>query len=121
MERTYSYIIYIRELILIDASFWMNRGMSDLRRRLKVLENPIMGQAKNIVFFLGDGMSLATVTAARVYMEQISGKAFSDGNASLTFEKFPYTGLVRVRCMCTSDVFHLVIVYLCISVLSIYL
>lgn len=95
--------------------------MSDLRRRLKTLENPIMGQAKNIVFFLGDGMSLATVTAARVYMEQTSGKAFPDGNASLTFEKFPYTGLVRVRCMCTSDVFHLVIVYLCISVLSVYI
>lgn len=75
----------------------MNRGMSDLRRRLKELENPIVGRAKNIVFFLGDGMSIATVTAARVHMEQSSGSAFPDGNASLTFENFPYTGLVRVR------------------------
>lgn len=75
----------------------MNRGLSDLRRRLKELENPIVGRAKNIVFFLGDGMSIATVTAARVHMEQSSGSAFQDGNASLTFENFPYTGLVRVR------------------------
>jgi len=81
----------------IDAQLWMNRGMSDLRRRLKELENPIVGRAKNIVFFLGDGMSIATVTAARVHMEQSSGSAFPDGNASLTFENFPYTGLVRVR------------------------
>jgi len=74
--------------------------MFDLGRRLKVLENPIVGRAKNIVFFLGDGMSMATVTAARVHMEQVtSGNAFPDGNASLTFEKFPYTGLVRVRCV----------------------
>lgn len=71
--------------------------MSDLRRRLKDLEKPIVGRAKNIVFFLGDGMSIATVTAARVHMEQLSGSAFPDGNASLTFENFPYTGLVRVR------------------------
>lgn len=72
--------------------------MSDLKRRLKALENPIVGRAKNVVFFLGDGMSLATVTAARVHMEQqsSSGRAFPDGNASLSFEKFPYTGLVRV-------------------------
>lgn len=76
----------------------MNRGMSDLGRRIKALENPIVGRAKNIVFFLGDGMSLATVTAARVHMEQLaSGKAFPDGNASLKFENFPYTGLVRVH------------------------
>jgi hypothetical protein len=70
--------------------------MSDLRRRVKTLEKPIIGRAKNVVFFLGDGMSLATVTAARVHMEQTSGKPFSDGNTSLTFENFPYTGLVRV-------------------------
>ncbi|XP_050057288.1 membrane-bound alkaline phosphatase-like [Aphis gossypii] len=82
-----------------DASFWMNRGMSDLRRRLKDLEKPIVGRAKNIVFFLGDGMSIATVTAARVHMEQLSGSAFPDGNASLTFENFPYTGLVRTYCV----------------------
>lgn len=55
----------------------MNRGMSDLRHRIRALETPIVGRAKNIVFFLGDGMSLATVTAARVNMEQTAtGKSF---------------------------------------------
>lgn len=86
-----------------DASFWMNRSMSDLGRRLKVLEKPIVGRAKNVVFFLGDGMSLATVTAARVHMKQSSGKSLTDENESLTFEKFPYTGLARVWCSVLSD------------------
>lgn len=76
----------------------MNRSMSDLGRRLRVLEKPIVGRAKNIVFFLGDGMSLATVTAARVHLKQSSGKSLTDENESLAFEKFPYTGLARVRC-----------------------
>lgn len=76
----------------------MDRGLSDLGRRLKALENPIVSQAENVVFFLGDGMSIATVTAARVHMDQTSGKKSSAGNnASLTFENFPYTGLIRVR------------------------
>lgn len=76
----------------------MNRGMSDLRDRVKTLDSPIVGRAKNVVFFLGDGMSLATVTAARVHMEQTSGKKLPECNGSLTFENFPYTGLVRVWC-----------------------
>lgn len=87
----------ILTVLRADASFWMNRGMCDLKRRLARLENPIVGRAKNVVFFLGDGMSLSTVTAARVHMEQVAvDGAFPDGNASLTFENFPYTGLVRV-------------------------
>lgn len=71
--------------------------MIDLNRRLKVLESPIVGRAKNIIFFLGDGMSLSTVTAARVHMEQMSPGMLSDINSSLSFEKFPYTGLARVK------------------------
>lgn len=119
--RLISLNVSICEIIRADASFWMNRGMSDLRRRLRALENPIVGQAKNIVFFLGDGMSLATVTAARVHMEQTSSKVFPDGNASLTFEKFPYTGLVRVRCVCMSDILHILIVYFCCIRSAIYM
>lgn len=91
------YTVFTSVILLADAKYWMNRGMSDLGRRLKMLENPIVGRAKNVVFFLGDGMSLATVTAARIHMEQSAAKSLADGNASLTFEKFPYTGLARVR------------------------
>lgn len=46
--------------------------------------------AKNIIMFLGDGMSIATLTAARVYM--------GGEDKSLSFEKFPYTGLSKTYC-----------------------
>ncbi|VVC32927.1 Alkaline-phosphatase-like, core domain,Alkaline phosphatase-like, alpha/beta/alpha,Alkaline phosphatase [Cinara cedri] len=97
--RSKSHFVTRSSSIINDASFWMNRGMSDLRSRVKTLESPIVGQAKNIVFFLGDGMSLATVTAARVHMEQTSGRTLPESNGSLTFENFPYTGLVRTYCV----------------------
>ncbi|XP_050544128.1 membrane-bound alkaline phosphatase-like isoform X2 [Daktulosphaira vitifoliae] len=88
-----------QQILENDSNFWMRRGMVDLNRRLKVLESPIVGRAKNIIFFLGDGMSLSTVTAARVHMEQMSPSMSSNKNSSLSFEKFPYTGLARTYCV----------------------
>jgi alkaline phosphatase len=38
--------------------------------------------------FLGDGMGLSTVAAARVYL--------GDENMNLSFEKFPHIGFSRV-------------------------
>ncbi|XP_053676958.1 alkaline phosphatase-like [Anopheles nili] len=48
-------------------------------------------RAKNVVFFIGDGMSLTTVAAARMYM--------GNENMSLSFEQFPYFGLTRTYCV----------------------
>ncbi|XP_067619437.1 membrane-bound alkaline phosphatase-like [Eurosta solidaginis] len=43
--------------------------------------------AKNVIMFLGDGMGIATHSAAR--------NLLGDEEQSLSFEKFPYTGLSR--------------------------
>ena len=51
--------------------------------------------AKNIIIFIGDGMGISTVTAARIYKGQQGGK--SGEEATLTFEEFPHTGLSKVR------------------------
>ena len=54
---------------------------------------PITGEAKNIILFVGDGMSVATVTAARIYEGQKRGV---DGESNLlTIDQFPYTALSR--------------------------
>lgn len=55
---------------------------------------PIEGVAKNVILFLGDGMSIPTLTAARIYLGQINN--LSGENSHLSFEKFPYTGLSKV-------------------------
>ena len=54
---------------------------------------PNTNLAKNIILFIGDGMSLATVTAARVYKgQQAEGKS-----AQLSWEKLPNVGLSKVK------------------------
>ena len=62
---------------------------------LKQLKNkPNTNIAKNIILFIGDGMGLSTVMAARTMKGQLMGKAGEE--TALEFEKFPYTGLAKV-------------------------
>lgn len=56
--------------------------------------NNIKSRAKNVIFFLGDGMGMPTVTAARIYKGQLKGQPGEEG--SLTFDEFPHTGLSKV-------------------------
>jgi len=51
--------------------------------------------AKNVIFFIGDGMSIATLTSARIYMGQQQNNTGSE-KEMLSFEKFPFTGLSKV-------------------------
>lgn len=73
--------------------FWFEEAQSSLKRNLERKEN--VGIAKNVVFFLGDGMSLATITAARIYKGQKNKN--SGEEQFLSFEKFPYVSLAKVR------------------------
>jgi len=52
-----------------------------------------MGSAKNIILFLGDGMSLTTVTAARILDGQQQGLLGEENN--LSFDGFPFSGLAK--------------------------
>ena len=49
--------------------------------------------AKNLILVVGDGMSLATITAARIHQGQQRGLAGEEHQ--LSFEKFPITGLSK--------------------------
>ncbi|WP_022696350.1 alkaline phosphatase [Euryhalocaulis caribicus] len=54
---------------------------------------PVTGRAKNVIVFVGDGLSISTATAARILDGQLRGV---DGESNaLSFEKFPYTGLSK--------------------------
>lgn len=53
-----------------------------------------MGYAKNVIIFIGDGMGMSTVTAARILKAQQEKKSFHE--TRLTWEKFPYTSLSAV-------------------------
>ncbi len=49
--------------------------------------------AKNVILFIGDGMGISTVTAARIYDGQSRGETGEENY--LSFERFPYVALVK--------------------------
>ena len=51
------------------------------------------GSAKNIILFVGDGMGITTVTAARIFQGQQQGMSGEEN--SLSFGKFPFVGLSK--------------------------
>lgn len=50
-------------------------------------------RAKNVILFIGDGMGIATITAARIYDGQKRGETGEEN--SLSFERFPNVALVK--------------------------
>src|ERR687891_649115 len=44
-------------------------------------------RARNVIFFIGDGMGVSTITATRVFSVGVDGK--------LVVDQFPYTALSR--------------------------
>ncbi|MBI3246654.1 MAG: alkaline phosphatase [Deltaproteobacteria bacterium] len=54
---------------------------------------PRANRAKNVILFVGDGMGITTVTAARILEGQLRGESGEDN--SLSFEKFPYVALSK--------------------------
>jgi alkaline phosphatase len=54
---------------------------------------PVAKQAKNVILFVGDGMGISTVTAARILDGQLKGMKGEENN--LSFDLFPYTGLSK--------------------------
>jgi alkaline phosphatase len=54
---------------------------------------PITGPAKNVILFVGDGMSVGTITAARIYAGQALGK--SGEEHTLNIDKLPHVALAK--------------------------
>lgn len=71
-----------------SAAWWYRAGAA------RAAANGAMaGRAKNVIVFLGDGMSLSTVAAARILQGQRAGG--SGEEHQLSFETLPYTALAK--------------------------
>ena len=77
-----------------NQDFWLLKGEDELEEALSL--EPNTNLAKNIILFIGDGMSLPTVTAARVYKGQQAGNS-EGSSAQLSWEKLPHVGLSKVN------------------------
>lgn len=62
-----------------------------LQARLQL--QPNLNKAKNVILFIGDGMGLSTVTAARIFTGQSAGQQGEEH--VLPFEYFPNVALVK--------------------------
>lgn len=76
-----------------SASYWRTEAASALRQRL--VERERRGRAKNVVLFLGDGMSVPTLMAARTLLGQRDHRPGEESR--LSFETFPTVGLAKAR------------------------
>jgi alkaline phosphatase len=73
----------------VTAQQWFDAGEQAVKENKA--EIPHADHAKNVILFIGDGMGISTVTAARILEGQIKG---IDGEYNrLSFEKFPYHAL----------------------------
>lgn len=83
-------------LLYAGAAYWMNSAQAKLLQRVNA-EDRIVGKAKNVVFYLGDGMGLATVTTARILQgQQVEVDTKFGEEAILNLDLLPWTGLSKV-------------------------
>ena len=70
---------------------WFRNGRAAVEKAKQ--EKPVTGRARNVILFLGDGMGISTVTAARILEGQMHGMQGEENQ--LAFEKLPYAALSK--------------------------
>ncbi|MBV9241217.1 MAG: alkaline phosphatase [Acidobacteria bacterium] len=70
---------------------WLSNGWAalDAKKRDKIRTGP----AKNVILFIGDGMGVSTLTAARILEGQMRGESGEENR--LSFENFPFSALSK--------------------------
>ncbi|XP_044248663.1 membrane-bound alkaline phosphatase [Drosophila takahashii] len=74
-----------------QTQYWVDKAQAKLLSKLAETQSVSSNKAKNVILFLGDGMSVHTVTATR--------NLLGDSAEQVYFEGFPYTGLSKTYCV----------------------
>lgn len=90
-------------LLETDPNYWINQAQATLKTRIHGTKPA--GKARNVIMFLGDGMSVPTLAAARTLLGQNKGGTGEE--AQLSFETFPTVGMSKVSFMKETD-YHLI-------------
>ncbi|KAG5681594.1 hypothetical protein PVAND_011010 [Polypedilum vanderplanki] len=78
-----------------ESNFWKKEAQRKLKSQIEKKFNTNI--AKNVILFMGDGMSLSTITASRIYEGQLKHKTGEEN--SLSFENFDHIGLSKSYCV----------------------
>ncbi|WP_299939707.1 alkaline phosphatase [uncultured Microbulbifer sp.] len=73
------------------GSAWFTNGVDRLAARASHSREGKI--AKNVILFVGDGMGISTLTAARIREGQLRGEPGEENY--LSFEQFPYSALIK--------------------------
>lgn len=74
-----------------SSDFWLKSGRQALNQALRYTANN--ERAKSSIIFIGDGMSLSTITAARILYGQLLNR--SGEEEQLSFDKLPNVALIK--------------------------
>lgn len=69
---------------------WKRDGWSAID---KAKAQKVRKKAKNVILFVGDGMGISTLTAARIFEGQMRGESGEENR--LSFEEFPFSALSK--------------------------
>lgn len=83
---------------LNNSNSWYQQGDAWLTKKLSSLQHTQSAisssdTAKNVILFVGDGMSISTLTASRIWQGQQKGLLGEEH--FLSFEHFPHTALIK--------------------------
>lgn len=74
-----------------SAETWRRDGWNFVNRTKELIERK--NRAKNVILFVGDGMGISTLTAARIFEGQKRGESGEENR--LSFEEFPFSALSK--------------------------
>ena len=74
-----------------STQYWRKLGKSAAKAAQQRFDDG--HRARNVILFVGDGMGISTITAARIFSGQQAGR--SGEESLLAFERFPFTALVK--------------------------
>uniref|UniRef100_A0A336K1T2 Alkaline phosphatase n=1 Tax=Culicoides sonorensis TaxID=179676 RepID=A0A336K1T2_CULSO len=74
----------------LNSDYWRTLASDVVEENLKKKDKNVK-VAKNIILFLGDGLSVPTTTATRAYL--------GDANMNLAYEKLPFVGMSKTYCV----------------------
>ena len=74
-----------------NREFWYQNGAAAMARAKQLAGK--QRAAKNVILFLGDGMGISTITAARIFEGQLRGESGEENQ--LSFEQFPNVALSK--------------------------
>lgn len=75
----------------VTSSEWFKAGADAVTAKKALPLNT--NKAKNVILFIGDGMGVSTLTAARILEGQMRGETGEEN--LLSFEEFPHTAIVK--------------------------